>query len=111
MKEALSLIIVFVFVIGLAYFITKKLAALGTQHVQGKNMKILETMQVGMGQYVHLVQVGEKIFTMSVSKEGVRYLCEVDYTSIDLEAYSTLNKPPSFEQYLKKWTQKRNDNR
>lgn len=111
MIEALFLIIVFVFVIGLAYFITKKIANLGTQYVQGKNMKILETMQVGMGQYVHLVQVGEQMFTMSVSKEGVRYLCEVSHASIDLTAYNTSNKPPSFEQYLKKWTQKRNDNR
>lgn len=106
MKEVFSLVIIFVFVIGLAYFVTKKLGALGTLRIQGKNMKILETMQVGMGQYIHLVQAGEKIFTISVSKEGVRYLCEVDQASIDLLAYSTPNKPPSFEQYLKRWTRK-----
>ena len=42
MKEVFSLVIVFVFVIGLAYFVTKKLGALGTLGIQGKNMKILE---------------------------------------------------------------------
>lgn len=106
MKEVFSLIIVFIFVIGLAYFTTKKLGTLGNMRAQGKNMKILETLQVGMGQYIHLVQVGEKMFAMSVSKEGSRYLCEVDSGSIDLDIYNTPNKPPSFDQYFKKWTQK-----
>ena len=103
------LLIIFVFVIGLAYFITKKLASLGTLRMQGKNIKILETIQIGMNQHIHLIQVGDKMFIIGVSKENISYLSEIDDQCIDLSLYQTGNKTPSFEEYLKKWTQKKKD--
>jgi len=109
MKDIFFLLIIFIFVIGLAYFITKKLASLGTLRMQGKNMKILETIQIGMNQHIHLIEVGDKMFIIGVSKENICYLSEVDDKSIDLSLYQMSNKTPSFEQYLRKWTQKKND--
>lgn len=110
MKEIISLIIVFVFVIGLAYFITKKLASLGALRMQSKNMKILETLQLGINQYIHLVKVGEKILIIGVSKDNISYLCEVDDKMIDLRSYNAPNDISLFEEYLKKLTPKRNNN-
>jgi len=109
MKEIFFLLIVFIFVIGLAYYITKKLASLGTLRMKGKNIKILETIQIGINQHIHLVQVGDKMLIIGVSKENISYLSEADDQSIDLSLYQIGNKTPSFEQYLKKWTNKKND--
>ncbi len=107
MIETFFLLFIFIFVILLAYFVTKKLATLGTTQMQGKNLKILETTQVSMSQQIHLVQVGDQMFTIGVSKDRITYLTEIDSNSINLDLYTTAKQEASFEHYLKKWTQKK----
>lgn len=102
MFEVISLLFIFIFVIGLAYVITKKLASLGALHMQGENMQIIETLQLGINQMVHLVKVGDKTFLIGVSKDHITYLSEVDSESIDLSVYKTSKETVSFEAYLKK---------
>ena len=109
MKEVIFLLTIFILIIGVAYFLTKKLASLSTFRMQGKNMKILETIQIGINQYIHLIQVGDKIFIIGLSKETISYLDQINEESIDLSLYKVKDKPPSFEQYLKKWIEKRKD--
>ena len=102
MWEIIFLLFVFVFVIGSAYFITKKIAAIGSQRMQGKNMEIIETLQLSMSQIIHLVRVGKKIVIIGVSKDRITYLSEVDSESIDFDLYKILEETPSFEDCLKK---------
>lgn len=102
MWEIISLLFVFVFVIGLAYFITKKIATIGALRMQGKNMEIIETLQLGVSQMIHLVRVGEKNLIIGVSKDQITYLSEVDTDTIDLALYQTNQEIPKFEDYLKK---------
>lgn len=102
MKEVIFLVIAFVFVITLSYFLTKKLASIGSLRMQGKNMKVLETLQLGMHQYLHLVQVGEKTFVMGVTKDRMNYFCEVDNDSLNLSCYQNPTITPPFEEYFKK---------
>ncbi|HHX59595.1 MAG TPA: flagellar biosynthetic protein FliO [Epulopiscium sp.] len=100
--EGISLLFVFVFVIGSAYFITKKIASLGFRRMQGKNMKIIETLQLGMNQMICLVKVGEKTVIIGVSKDRMTYLSEVDDNLIDWAVYKTSDDTPTFEDYFKK---------
>lgn len=107
MIEGIFLIIIFIFVIGLAYFITKQLAVLGAGRMQSKNMKILETLQLGVNQYIHLVKVGGKTLVIGITKDHISYLCEMDNESINLSDYNVSSDTPSFEKYLKKFTFKK----
>ena len=102
MWEIISLLFVFVFVIGSAYFITKKIAAIGALRMQGKNMEIIETLQLSVSQMIHLVRVGEKTLIIGVSKDQVTYLSEVDIDTIDLDLYKAVGETPKFDDYLKK---------
>lgn len=102
MWELIFLLFVFILVIGLAYFITKKIANIGAHQMQGKNMEIVESLQVSVNQRIHLVRVGEKTLIIGVSKDNITYLSEVPSESIDLSAYHTNKEMPSFEDYLKK---------
>lgn len=102
MWELIFLLFVFIIVIGLAYFITKKIASMGAHRMQGKNMEIIESLQIGVNQRIHLVKVGEKIIMIGVSKEHISFLSEAPIESIDLSAYKTPEDMPSFEDYLKK---------
>lgn len=107
MLQVVLLLFVFIFVIGLAYYITKKLASLNTLRMQGKNMKIIETLQVGVSQVIHLVKIGDKIIIIGVSKDKITYLSEVDGESIDLLADDTSENTLTFEEQLRKMLPKK----
>ncbi len=111
MFEIIFLLFVFVLVIGLAYFGTKKIASIGNHRMQGKNMEIIESQQLSMNQAMHLVRVGEKMIIVGVSKENITYLSEIDIESIDLEKYKRTEETPSFEDYFKRMLNKRHENK
>lgn len=110
MLQAILLLFTFVFVIGLAYYITKKIAALNTLRMQGKNMKIIETLQLGVNQLVHLVKIGDKIIMIGVTKDRITYLDEIDKDFIDLEIYKETKDTLSFEEHLRNIIGKHKDN-
>ena len=102
MWEVIFLLFVFIFVIGLAYYITKKIASLGALRMQGKNMEIIETLQLGINQSIHLVRVGKKMLILGVSKDTINFLSETESDSIDQSVYKTSDEIKPFEEYLKK---------
>ena len=102
LKEAIFLIVMFVTVIALAYILTKKLASIGSLRMKGKNMKVLETLQLGMNQYLCLIKIADKTLIIGVSKDTIRYIGEVDEKSIDYSIYDAGSNTPLFEDYLKK---------
>lgn len=108
LKEAIFLIVMFVIVIALAYMLTKKLATIGSHRMKGKNMKVLEALQLGINQYLYLVKIGNKTMIIGVSKETIKYIGEVDDESIDYTVYDTSLSAPLFEEYLKKFKDKIN---
>lgn len=103
MWEILFVFIVLIFVMALAYFTTKKIANIGALRMQGKNMKVIESLQVGISQTLHLVKVGDMVLLIGSSKDGITYLCEIDDQSIKLPSPEEI---PSFEDYFKKMISK-----
>lgn len=102
MWEIMGLLLVFVFVIGSAYFITKKIALIGSHRMQGKNLEIIESLQLGISQMIHLVRVGDKVLIIGVTKDKITYLSEVDKDTVNLDLYKKLEETPTFEDYFKK---------
>lgn len=100
--QLILLIIIFIFVIFLAYYSTKFIASFKIKNMTKNNMKILETISIGYNN-IHIIQVNKQYFLISSSKEGVRMLSEIDGT--DLIIQNNLQNVPfekHFKQYLKK---------
>lgn len=108
--QLLTLLVVFIIVLGLTYFATRWAGNMQKNRLSGSNIKILETMRVSNTKYIQIVKIGEKCFAMAICKDSMSYLCEVDEK--DLTYISDDNKINSdgFKAILEKFKKDKPDN-
>lgn len=101
--QLILLIIIFIFVIFLAYYSTKFIASFKIKNMTKNNMKILETISIGYNN-IHIIQVNKQYFLISSSKEGVRMLSEIDGSDLIFTQDNLQHIPfeKHFKQHFKK---------
>lgn len=75
--QLITLVIIFAFVVGLTYFVTRLAGSVQKERLAGSNIKILETMRISNTKYIQVVKIGSKCFAIAVCKDTVTYLCEL----------------------------------
>ena len=101
--QLISLIVIFLIVIFLAYNTTKIFANTKTKSMKNNNMKIIETISIGFN-HLHILQINQKFYLISSSKEGIKYLAELDKSDIIIQEHS--NSLPNFEVNFKSYLEK-----
>ncbi len=98
--ELLGLILIFVIVLVVCYYTTRFVA--GRQLVQKKvgNFEIVETFALSQNKYLQLLRMGNKYVVISVTKDSVSYLTELDETEVCQIQKSTSVSGKSFKEVL-----------
>ncbi len=98
--ELLGLILIFVIVLAVCYFTTKFVA--GRQLVQKKmgNFEVVETFPIAQNKYLQLIRMGNKYVVISVTKESVNYITELDETEVCRIQNNTQVSGKSFKEIL-----------
>ncbi len=91
--------LIFIFVIILAYYLTKVVAHKRMQVLNSKNIKVLEMVSLGVGVSIGIVKVGTKHMLVSVSKEKITLLTELDGEDLTFDDISSM---PNFQEQFKK---------
>ena len=100
--QILSILFIFIFVIFLAYISTKLIASNKMKNMKSSNMQIIESVNLGFNS-LHILKINEKFYLISSSKEGIRYLTELDKENISLENFqNTISFDENLKLYLKK---------
>lgn len=110
--QLITLILIFVFVIGLSYFATRLVGNVQKEKLKGSNIKILETMKISNTKYIQVVEIGSKCFAIAVCKDTVTYLCELN--SDDLmytDSSNGVGKSESFKAILDKFKKDKPDDK
>ncbi len=95
--EIVILILIFIGVLALTYFATKKIAMLNSGINYNKNMKIIETIQLVQGQYLYIVEIGGEYHLIGSSQKGnICYCTNIDGQLLNLEEHIT----PNFKEQL-----------
>ncbi len=107
------LLLIFSFVIILAYYSTRFIASsrFSSRYLKkgSANINIIETAFVGQQSSIQLVKVGEKYFIIGVTKEQINYLTEVSKEDVVIaEEQEQINRIP-FEKYLNQFLPKKKD--
>ncbi|MDF2802692.1 MAG: flagellar biosynthetic protein FliO [Anaerocolumna sp.] len=97
--EISMLLIIFIGVLFFTYFITKKIAVFNKKMVFNKNMKVVEVLQLGQGQYLYIVKIGNDYHVFGTSKENVNYCIRVEESDLNLEHH----EGASFHEYLSRF--------
>ena len=75
--QLLTILIIFILIIVLAYFVTKWVA--GYQKMKGAtpNIEVLESYRVAPNKFIAIVRVADKYLAVSVGKDEMSLLCEL----------------------------------
>lgn len=105
--QLIFLIFAFLVILFLAYYTTKIFAGAKMKTMKNNNMKIVETISIGFNN-LHILQINEKYYLISSSKEGIRYLKELDKEEIVIEnkELSLIPFEENFKSYLEKFKTK-----
>lgn len=102
--QLITLILIFVFVLGLSYFATRFVGNLQKNRMAGSNIKIHETMRISNTKYIQVVSIGSKYFAIAVCKDTVTYLCELQGDDlVYADSSSEFPKNESFQAILDKF--------
>ena len=98
--ELLGLILIFVIVLVVCYYTTRFVA--GRLLVQKKmgNFEIVETFAISQNKYLQLIRMGNKYVVISVSKDSVNYITELEENEICQIPKSTSMSGKSFKEVL-----------
>ncbi len=98
--ELITLIIVFIIVLVGCYYTTRFVA--GRQMVQKKigNFEIIETYAIAQNKYLQLVRMGNRFVVISVAKDTISYITELDENEVCQIQNNTTYTGKSFKEIL-----------
>jgi flagellar protein FliO/FliZ len=75
--QLITVLLIFIFVLVLAYFVTRLTAGIQKGRMTGANVEIIETLKIAPNKYIQIVRIGEKYFSYIVCKDTVTLLGEM----------------------------------
>ncbi len=72
---------------------TKWIGKSGVVPLQSRNIKVIETFKIAPNKYIQIVQLGNKYYSIGVSKETITFLTPLDEEQLDLEPPGGKNAP------------------
>ena len=108
--QFLTVLLIFVFVLGIAYFTTRYVAGIQKNNYKTGNMELIETLRISNNKYLQIVRAADKYFCIAVCKDTVTMLGEIQKEEMVFYENS-INANMTFQDILEKIKQKQLDNR
>lgn len=99
-----SLILIFAFIVALAYFSTKFIARYQNNLLKNKtNVKIIESFRIGTNKFIAIVKIGESYYAIGVGKDEFTMIDKLnpdELTDFSVDSGSTSSKKIDFKEIL-----------
>ncbi|MDF2951093.1 MAG: hypothetical protein K0S18_676 [Anaerocolumna sp.] len=82
--QLLGVSILFVFVLLATYLTTKFVGGVKLNQYKNSNFKVIETYKITQNKFLQLIQIGNRFFAISVSKDDIQLIAEINEGDIDL---------------------------
>ena len=82
--ELIGVLIVFVLVLVVTYYATKWFGKSGAIQMQSANIKVIETFRIASNKYIQIIQLGNKYYSIAVTKDNITFLAALDEDQLDL---------------------------
>ena len=102
MFEIVLLIFIFIGILALTYFVTKKMASFNKQMGFNKNMEMIEVIQLMQGQYLYIVKVGTQYHLIGSTQKGsICYCTRLEENELDLQEVKMTTFREQLSQFMK----------
>ncbi len=81
--EMITVLIVFVLVLVATYYTTKWIGKSGVVPTHTKNIKVIESFRIAPNKYIQIVQLGNKYYSIGVSKDNITFLTSLEEEQLD----------------------------
>ena len=75
--QFMTILVLFVFVLGITYVVTRWIGGYQKSASSNTNMEIVETLRMANNKYLQIVRVGQKYLAVAVCKDSVTMLTEI----------------------------------
>ena len=75
--QFMTILVLFVFVLGITYVVTRWIGGYQKSASSNTNMEIVETLRKANNKYLQIVRVGQKYLAVAVCKDSVTMLTEI----------------------------------
>ena len=100
--ELITVIAIFIFVVAVTYFTTRFVGTYEKERLRGSNIEVIESQRVALNKYIMIVRIADKVIAVSVSKNEMRMLTELDKDSVhEMTPGGTMDAIP-FKEVLQK---------
>jgi flagellar protein FliO/FliZ len=90
--QLLGVSILFIFVLAITYFTTKFVGGYKMGMTKNSNFKVIETLKVTQNKYLQIVQIGKRYFVISIGKDEVHLISELNEEDIILKDTVNMQK-------------------
>ena len=101
--QLITVSLIFVFVLALTYFATKFVGNYQKTKLAGNNIQVLETFRISNSKYLQIIKIGEKHFAISVCKDTITYLGDLNAEDLVFRDPSKEFKLQNFKDILDKF--------
>ena len=108
--QFITVLIIFVFVLGIAWISTHYIAKIQKDQYKTGNMELIETLRISNNKYLQIVRVGNKYLCMAVCKDTVTMLGEIQKEEM-VFSENNLNANMDFQRILERMKQKQLGNK
>ncbi len=99
--NVVSLILIFIFILVLAYFTAKLSAKLQSNTLNKKaNIKIIESFRLGGNKFISIVKIGEDFYALGFGKDEITMIDKLDKDSISIPEINSCEAGSSFKDIL-----------
>lgn len=79
-----TVLLVFIFVLGITYLTTRWIANYQKKQTKGKNIEVIESSRIGQNKFIQIVKTGDKYVVIGIGKNEITMLTELDSDMIKL---------------------------
>lgn len=99
--NVISLILIFIFILVLAYFTAKLTAKLQSNSINKKaNIKIVESFRLGGNKFISIVKIGEDFYALGFGKDEITMIDKLDKDNITVSENNSTEAGISFKDIL-----------
>ena len=100
--QFLTLLLIFVFIIGITYFTVRWMSKIGQGQSKYSNIEVIETRRITNNKFLQIIKAGDKYLLISVGKDEINMISELNGDSLELEPENSSEQSMSFSSILDK---------
>lgn len=110
MIQFITVLLIFVFVLGVTYFTTRYVAGIQKEKYKTGNMEVIETLRISNNKYLQIVRAADKYYCIAVCKDTITMLGEIQKENMVFYE-NGVNANLNFQNIFERIKQKQPDSR